>query len=120
MRKPILDRLHLLLASLTIVGWGMLFYSLVMFDEARPEMSTIITRFHHIEVRTYWLAAVYDQMFWLLWFCAGISFSSLALNWFLRVRAKDTIWFSTVMLSIVSLVAVLVLMIWHPMLDISS
>ena len=114
MQKPPLDRLHLILAAMTIVGWGLLIYSLVVFDEARPEMSTIITSYHNIEVRSYWLVAVYNRLFGLLWFCAGISFASLALNWFLRVQAKDTIWFSTVMLFVVSLAAISVMLVWQP------
>ncbi|MDP2561526.1 hypothetical protein [Psychrobium sp. 1_MG-2023] len=117
MSKRSLDLIHLLLAGLTIVGWGVLFYALVVFHQARPEMSTIITLHHEIAVRTTWLLRVYERLMFLLWFCAGVSFASIVVNWYLRIQQQDTYWFPALLLGAVSSVGALVLTIWRPLMN---
>lgn len=112
-----LDLLHLFVTGLTLVGWGTLLYALLVFDEARPEMSTIITEYHNIEVRNFWLISVYDKLVWLLWFCAGISFINLMLNAYLRKVGKENHWVAPIILFVVSLAAVSVLTIWQPLME---
>lgn len=109
-----LDIFHLLITGLTLVGWGTLIYALVVFDDARPEMATIITQYHQIQVRTFWLVSVYDRLVWLLWFCALVSITNLGINIYLKRWAKETNWLSPVLLSVVSVVAILVLSVWQP------
>ncbi len=112
-----LDLLHLFVTGLTLVGWGTLLYALLVFDEARPEMSTIITNYHNIQVRNFWLISVYDKLVWLLWFCAGISFVNLLLNGYLRKVDKENGWVAPILLFTVSVIAVLVLTIWQPLME---
>jgi len=112
-----LDLLHLFVTALTLVGWGTLLYALVVFDDARPEMSTIITQYHQIEVREFWLVSVYDKLVWLLWFCAGISMVNIMLNVYLRQIEKGNSWAAPALLFAVVIIAIAVLTIWQPMME---
>jgi hypothetical protein len=111
------DFFHLIISGLTIVGWGMLFWALLVFADARPEMSTILTKIYQVEVRQYWLTLVYQKLMFLLWFCTLISFACLGANWFLRQRAQDNLWLPQLLLFTVSAVAILVLTIWKPLMQ---
>jgi len=111
------DFIHLVLSALTIVGWGVLFWALLVFADAKPEMSTILTRIHQIEVRQYWLVLEYERLMLLLWFCAGVSFVCLGVSWYLRSKMLDNAWLAQVLLLIVSSVAILVLTIWKPLMQ---
>jgi hypothetical protein len=95
----------------------MLFWSMLVFDQARPEMSTILTKVHQIAVRQHWLAIVYEKLMVLLWFCAIISFVCLGLNWYLRKTNNNISWLPQVLLMTVSMVAMLVLTIWRPLMQ---
>jgi len=112
-----LDLLHLLITGLSLVGWATLFYTLLVFDDARPEMSTIITQYHNIEVRNFWLVSVYDKLVWLLWFCAGVSVVNVLLNGYLRKKDQETSWAAPILLLTVSGIAILVLSIWQPLME---
>jgi len=106
-----------MITALTVVGWATLVYALVVFDQARPEMATILTEHHNIYVRNFWLVAVYDRLVWLLWFCAAISSLNLAMNIYLRRQLQKTGWLSPLLLTVVSVVAILVLTIWQPLME---
>lgn len=117
MKKRLLDKFHLLMYALSIVGWATLFYSLLVLDNARPEMSTIITRYLEIETRENWLGRVYNQLQMLMWFCAIVSLINLALSGYLKVAYKERISLNIFLLLTVSCVAVLVMLIWQPMVE---
>jgi len=111
------DFIHLVLSALTIVGWGVLFWALLVFADAKPEMSTILTRIHQVEVRQYWLVLVYERLMLLLWFCASVSFACLSVSWYLRRKMLDNSWLAQIILLTVSGVAILVLTIWKPLMQ---
>lgn len=111
------DFFHLIVSGLTIVGWGVLFWALLAFADAKPEMSTILTRLYQIEVRQYWLVLVYERLMILLWFCAGTSFLCLGVNWYLSYKEQHNSWFAQMLLFLVSGVAILVLTIWKPLMQ---
>jgi len=94
-----------------------LFWALLVFADAKPEMSTILTRIYQIEVRQYWLVLVYERLMVLLWFCAGISFLCLGVNWYLSYKEQHNSWFAQMLLLLVSGVAILVLTIWKPLMQ---
>jgi len=112
-----LDMLHLFITALTLVGWATLFYTLLVFDDARPEMKTIITQYHNIEVRDFWLVSVYDKLVYLLWFCAGVSLFNILLNGYLRRLEKGNSWTAPVLLFTVTVIAITVLYIWQPLVN---
>ncbi|NRA84266.1 MAG: hypothetical protein HRU22_11030 [Gammaproteobacteria bacterium] len=111
------DFFHLVVTALTLVGWGVLLWSLLLFHEARPEMSTLLTKIHQIEVRQHWLAIVYDKIMLLLWFCAGISFVAIFGNWYVRRTDQQSGWVAQVLLFTVAAVAIAVLTIWQPLME---
>jgi len=118
MKKRLLDKLHLLMYGLSIVGWATLFYSLLVFDRGRPEMSTIITSYFDIEVREVWLTQKYYKLQNLLWACAAVSMINLGLNGYLRVTYKERMSLGVLLLLVISCVGLLVLKIWVPAFDV--
>jgi len=94
-----------------------LFWALLVFADAKPEMSTILTRIHQVEVRQYWLVLVYERLMLLLWFCASVSFACLSVSWYLRRKMLDNSWLAQIILLTVSGVAILVLTIWKPLMQ---
>lgn len=115
MKNKVLDRFHLLTYALSIVGWAMLIYALLVFDEARPEMDTIITNYFSIEVRDSWLAVVYLKLRFLLWFCAATSLLNLLLNWYLKITYRERMSLGIVLLFVVSSAAITILTILQPL-----
>lgn len=116
MNKKALDRLHVFVLGLSIVGWAVLFYSLLVFDQARPEMSTVVTAYFDVPLRTNWLGQIYTKLEYLLWFCALTSFLNLLLNGYLNLTHKQRMSFGIILLFAVSSVAILMLKIWQPVL----
>lgn len=94
---------------MTIVGWCLIIYALIIFDNARPEMATVVTNYFGIEVRENWLEDVFERLKYLLWFCAVTSFISLLLNWYLNITYHKRFSMAIVLLFIVSAVAVMLL-----------
>jgi len=107
MKNRILDRIHVVIYSLSLVGWAALFYSLFIFEQARPEMKTVITNYLNVPVRDTWILEVYDRLLWLLWFCATVSFINLLLNWYLKVAYKERVSLSILLLLFISAVSIL-------------
>lgn len=111
MKNRILDLIHLIVYALTIVGWSLLFYSLLVFDQARPEMQNIVTKYFETPLRDGWLPNSYDKLLRLLWFCAGLSFINVLLNGYLKVAYNERFSTSIFLLLVVSAVAVLIISI---------
>ncbi len=113
-KRLIIDRFHLLTYATTIVGWALLIYALVVFDNARPEMATVVTNYFGIDVRQNWLGDVYERLKFLLWFCAVSSFLTLILNYILKVTYKERISMAIMLLFVVSIAAISLLFILSP------
>ncbi len=109
MKKRILDRIHVVVYALSIVGWAALFYSLIVFDQARPEMKTVVTNYLEVPLRDDWIGKAYDKLLMLLWFCASVSFINVLLNWYLKVAYKERLSLSIFLLLFISAVAILII-----------
>ncbi|MGB1297251.1 MAG: hypothetical protein ACPG8A_03200 [Psychrobium sp.] len=114
MTKKLLDKIHLCAYAMTIVGWCLIIYALIIFDNARPEMTTVVTNYFGIDVRQNWLSDVYDRLKYLLWFCAATSFVSLLLNWYLKITLRKRFSMAIILLFIVSTAAIMILVIVDP------
>lgn len=113
-KRLMIDRFHLLTYAMTIVGWALLIYALVVFDNARPEMATVVTNYFGIDIRQNWLGDVYERLKFLLWFCAVSSFLTLILNYILKVTYKERISMAIMLLFVVSIAAISLLFILSP------
>ncbi|WP_435273721.1 hypothetical protein ACMAZF_09985 [Psychrobium sp. nBUS_13] len=113
-KRVLLDRFHLLTYAMTIVGWALLIYALIVFDNARPEMATVVTNYFGIDVRQNWLRDVYDRLKFLLWFCAVSSFLTLIFNYILKVTHRERISMAILLLFVVSAAAISLLLILNP------
>ena len=113
-KRLLIDKFHLLTYAMTIVGWALLIYALVVFDNARPEMTTVVTNYFGIDIRQNWLGDVYDKLRFLLWFCAVSSFLTLIFNYILNVTYKERISMAILLLFVVSVAAISLLLILNP------
>jgi len=117
MQNKALDKLHLLVYGLSIVGWGLLFYTLMLYAQVRPEMSTVLTKFHNIELNRSWSDHVYKELLLLLWFCSIISLLNILLNWYLKVAYKQRFRLSLVLLFVISSTTMLMVFLFHPIIN---
>lgn len=117
MKNKILDKIHLLVYGLSIVGWGVLFYTLMLFNKVRPEMDTVVTKYYHVELSKSWTEHVYKELLLLLWFCSIISLLNILLNWYLKVAYKERFHMSLFLLFIISSVTMLMVFMFHPMIE---
>lgn len=101
--------LRLILAAMTLVGWGVFVWAMLVFHHARPEMKTLLTRLYELDLRTWWLMPERLQLWWLLVFCCLVSLASLLLNRYLVVHRQGRYLFSLLLLLSVSLACLLVL-----------
>lgn len=96
---------QLILATLSILGWAVAVYALLVFGEARPER-VVGTLFNQgLAVRMYWEPHETLVLQYLIWSCGGISLVSLAFNYYVAHHSKLGYWFNIPLLFLSSLAA---------------
>jgi magnesium-transporting ATPase (P-type) len=88
---------------LTIVGWLLFIVALIISYYAAPETNYGINRYHHIEVRSFWLYSYTRYLYFILWFNAALSFGCFIINSYRSKRAEDSKYFNLVLLFLVSI-----------------
>jgi hypothetical protein len=96
---------QLILASLSIVGWSLAVYALLVFDDARPDRAVGYFLSRGASVRLHWDPELTLQLEYLLWACAAISFVSLAVNYYVAHHSRLGYWFNIPLLLLSSLAA---------------
>ncbi|MEZ4599885.1 MAG: hypothetical protein R2940_08855 [Syntrophotaleaceae bacterium] len=74
---------------LALAGWGLMAATLFVFDQAKPETTTVFERHFGIHLRTWWDAEMAGRMQSLLWAGLVISLLGLAANASRRRRSSD-------------------------------
>lgn len=95
--------LQLLLAALSIVGWGLAVYALLIFDEARPDRQVGYFLSRGVQVRLRWDPAATAQLEQIIWSCAAISLLSLLVNWYCASHSRMGYWFNIPLLLLISI-----------------
>ncbi|MCL1068544.1 hypothetical protein L2735_17365 [Shewanella olleyana] len=97
--------LQFVLAVLSITGWGLAVYALIVFGEARPDRAVGYYLSKGVEVRFDWDPDLTIKLEYLIWWCAGISFVNLAVNYYAKTARKVEYWINIPLLLLVSLAA---------------
>lgn len=93
------------LATLSIAGWSLAVYALLVFDKARPERAVGYYLSKGESVRLEWDPTATLQLEYIIWACAGISFVSLAFNYYFASHSKMGYWYNIPLLFLSSLSA---------------
>ncbi|MEC4724184.1 hypothetical protein HWQ46_01290 [Shewanella sp. D64] len=96
---------QLLLSFLSVCGWSLAVYALLVFDKARPDRAVGYYLSKGASVRLSWDQTHTIQLEYLIWSCAVISFISLAFNYYFAHHSKMGYWFNIPLLLMCSLVA---------------
>ncbi|QSX32020.1 hypothetical protein JYB87_09465 [Shewanella avicenniae] len=102
--------LQLLLAILSIAGWGLAVYALLLFDDARPDRQVGYFLSRGVPVRLNWDPVATAHLEQIIWACAAISFLSLLVNWYCASHSRMGYWFNIPLLLMVSITSGLYLM----------
>ncbi|MCH1919748.1 hypothetical protein L9G15_09910 [Shewanella sp. A3A] len=95
--------LQLLLAALSIVGWGLAVYALLIFDEARPDRQVGYFLSRGVQVRLRWDPVATTHLEQIIWSCAAISLLSLLVNWYCASHSRMGYWFNIPLLLLISI-----------------
>lgn len=98
-----------LLAALSITGWSLAVYALLVFDKARPDRAIGYYLSKGSSVRLQWDPLATLQLEHIIWACAAISFVSLGFNYYFAHHSKMGYWFNIPLLLLSSLAAALYL-----------
>lgn len=96
---------QLILATLSLLGWAVAVYALLVFGEARPEREIGAFFNQGSAVRMYWDPHETQVLQYLIWICGGISLVSLAVNYYVAHHSKLGYWFNIPLLFLTSLAA---------------
>lgn len=94
-----------ILATLSILGWALAVYALLVFGEARPERQIGSFFSQGMVLRTFWDPQETQLLEYLIWTCAGISLLSLAVNYYVAHHSKLGYWFNIPLLLLTSIAA---------------
>ncbi len=100
------------LAFLSIIGWSLAIYALLVFDKARPDRAVGYYMSKGSSVRLGWDPIRTLQLEYIIWGCAAISFMSLAFNYYFAHHSKMGYWSNIPLLLLSSVAAGLYLRFW--------
>ncbi|QSX28495.1 MULTISPECIES: hypothetical protein [Shewanella] len=96
---------QLLLATMSIAGWSLAIYALLLFHEARPDRAVGYFFSKGAPVRLGWDPEQTVLLEHIIWICAAISFVSMAFNWYVAHHSRLGYWFNIPLLFLSSLAA---------------
>ena len=94
-----------LLTLLSIIGWSLAIYALLIFGEARPDRAVGYFLSKGATVRLEWDPALTIQLEYILWACAAVSFVNLGFNAYVASHSRVGWWFNIPLLFLCSLAA---------------
>jgi hypothetical protein len=94
-----------ILTLLSIAGWALAVYALLVFGEARPDRAVGYFLSRGVAVRLHWDPELTVQLEYIIWACAAISFVNLAFNFYVSSHSKVGYWVNIPLLFLVSLAA---------------
>ncbi|MCL1142467.1 hypothetical protein [Shewanella gaetbuli] len=100
-----LSVLQVILTVLSLVSWSLAIYALLIFGEARPDRAVGYFLSKGVAVRFNWDPELTVQLEHIIWWCAGISFANLLVNFYAKTTSKVGFWFNIPLLLLVSISA---------------
>ncbi|MFB2728423.1 hypothetical protein ACE02H_13235 [Shewanella mangrovisoli] len=96
---------QMILATLSILGWTLAVYALMVFGEARPEREIGSYLSRGETFRHNWDPSETELLQYIIWGCGAISLISLAFNYYVAHHSKLGYWFNIPLLLLTSLAA---------------
>ncbi|WP_372872826.1 hypothetical protein [Shewanella sp.] len=96
---------QLLLAGLSILGWALAVWALIIFDGARPDAAVGYFLSKGAQVRLFWDPALTLRLEQVIWLVCGISLVSLLFNVYVAQHSRMGYWFNIPLLLLASLTA---------------
>ncbi|UCX04789.1 hypothetical protein ACRWQL_01380 [Shewanella sp. HL-SH4] len=97
--------LQVILTILSLLGWSLAIYALLIYGEARPDRAVGYFLSQGVEVRFDWDAALTVKLEYIIWWCAGVSLLNLLVNFYAKTTTRMGVWFNIPLLLLVSLSA---------------
>ncbi|MGB2741648.1 MAG: hypothetical protein WBC60_13955 [Cognaticolwellia sp.] len=102
-RRSAADLWTYTLRILTVVGWGLFAFALIVSYYAAPDSDYGILRYHNIEIRKFWLTPLTGYLYILLWLSALSSYICLIINRYRSRRKGDGKHFNILLLLIITI-----------------
>ncbi|TWX73762.1 hypothetical protein [Colwellia sp. C1TZA3] len=102
-RRNAADLWTYILRVLTIAGWGLFIFALLLSYYAAPDTDYGILRYHNIEIRKFWLTPLTGYLYIVLWLSALSSYCCLILNNYRSRRKNDGKYFNSLLLLVITI-----------------
>ncbi|UJF20674.1 hypothetical protein [Shewanella sp. OMA3-2] len=100
-----LGLLQVILTILSLLGWSLAIYALLIYGEARPDRAVGYFLSKGVEVRFNWDPVLTVKLEYIIWWCAGVSLLNLLVNFYAKTTTRMGVWFNIPLLLLVSLSA---------------
>lgn len=94
-----------LLSTLSIIGWSLAIYALMIFDKARPDTAIGYFKSKGASVRLEWDPTQTVLLEHIIWGCAILSFINLGFNFYVAQHSRLGWWVNIPLLFTCSLAA---------------
>ncbi|NLK73211.1 MAG: hypothetical protein GX285_09360 [Clostridiales bacterium] len=93
---------------ISIIGWFIFIFSILLIREAAPQNETFLDRFYNASVRTHWNDALLVCSFVFMLILTILCFYAFICNLKRRRRATDKLSYSIIILGIISIIGIIV------------
>lgn len=100
------------LSFVSVFGWLIMLAAMIVFHEARPEPTTVTTRFHDTPVNTTWDRELARYLFYLMVLGFFSSIAGLVINARRMRRRYDQVRVNLVVLGVISLTGICAYVFW--------
>ncbi|MCL1060072.1 hypothetical protein CXF83_13205 [Shewanella sp. Choline-02u-19] len=94
-----------LLTTLSVVGWSLAVYALILFDGARPDTAVGYLKSKGVEIQFEWDPVQTVLLADIVWWCAFVSFINLGFNYYIAKHSRLGWWVNIPLLFLCSLSA---------------
>jgi hypothetical protein len=119
-RRNAADRWTYIVRALTVIGWGLFVFALIMSYYAAPDTDYGLLRYHNIEIRKFWLTPLTGYLYIILWLSALSSYFCLILDNYRSRRKSDGKSFNMFLLLIITIAWVSFILVKIAEMDVGS
>ena len=119
-RRNAADRWTYIVRALTVIGWGLFVFALIMSYYAAPDTDYGLLRYHNIEIRKFWLTPLTGYLYIILWLSALSSYLCLILDNYRSRRKSDGKNFNMFLLLIITIAWVSFILVKIAEMNVSS
>ena len=102
-RRSAVDIWTYIVRVLTIIGWGLFVFALIVSYYAAPDSDYGLLRYRNIEIRKFWLTPLTGYLYIVLWLSALCSYFCLILDKYRSRRESDGKHFNILLLLVITI-----------------